>query len=63
VIEAKGDAHGAEVEAAIGMKVFGCLEIDSQRRRVSFDDLQHPLDNIVRRHKHNDDMLILTVCL
>jgi hypothetical protein len=29
VIEAKGDAHGAEVEAAIGMKVFGCLEIVS----------------------------------
>jgi hypothetical protein len=29
VIEANGDAHGAEVEAAIGMEVFDCLEIVS----------------------------------
>jgi hypothetical protein len=29
VIEIKGDAHGADIEAAVSMEDFDCLETDS----------------------------------
>jgi hypothetical protein len=63
VIKSEGDAHGAKVKAAIGMDGGLRLLGDSQWRRVWFGDMQRHQDNIVRRRKHNDGMLVLAICL
>jgi hypothetical protein len=57
VIETEGDSRGAEVQVAVGMEVFGYLATCVLWGLAAY------AGQLVRRHKHNDDMLVLTVRL
>jgi hypothetical protein len=57
VIETEGDSRGAEVQVAVGMEVFGYLAMCVLWGLAAY------AGQLVRRHKHNDDMLVLTVRL